>query len=839
MNLPTVLKINLRYYGRHRLLAVLCLLGISLGVGIVVAVELINESALSSFASSIDFLSGKATHSVISGYGRIDEDRFIRIWTNPHIKAASPVIEVMAHTKDTGDDLIRFLGLDPLLDAEFRNLAPREADREEFIRFLSSDIPAVYLSADLMERYGLKKGDRLTVITAGVEKPLRILGPLPGSNGFGRGENLAILDIAAAQEIFGRTGALDRIDIISSAGAEDLRRELPAGLELTDRTKRKSTLRAMLYSLQLNLAAMSLLALFVGTFLIYNFSMFSVLSRREDTSLLLTLGTDRKDLLGAFLAEAILLGAGGSLLGIGFGFLVAWFSIDRVASSISDLYFYLPVDRVHLTWPITLIGLGVGFLATFLGTALPALEVAVTPPILGMKRRTIEDRAHGLKGFLLVAGAVCCTGSFIAAWASRFSVFWGFAGAFGIALAFALFTPAFLSPFAHYWGLLMKRVFGSIEGFLAARSISASLSRTSIAVAALAVALSMTIGVDTMIYSFRESVRSWLDGSLLGDLYIAPGTTKWAHPLPAALIDEMKRHPDVTAVERYSTYEVRVKDRPVKLRIVDGAVLKDHSRFHFLKGKKGAWERLMAGGVFISESLRYRLGVHVGETVTLKTPTGDRAFPIVALTRDYSADQGAIHIDRLVYERIWKDRSVQSIALFLKPGASPNAIRSSLGREFPGLDRTIVSNAKMKEDIFAVFDETFAPTATLKGVSLLVALLGVATALMAILMERSRDMTVLGYLGLTPRQMAKTNVYQALTMGLAAFLVSVVCGTILTYIIVYAINYRSFGWSIDIGFDRWIFLKTLLLTGIACLASSIYPTYQLIKAQAGPSLEEE
>ncbi|MEJ2718684.1 MAG: FtsX-like permease family protein [Deltaproteobacteria bacterium] len=351
MRLPTVLRINLRYYGRHRLLALLCLLGISLGVGIVVAVELINDSALSSFASSVDFLSGKATHSVISGYGRIDEDRFMQIWTNPDVEAASPVVEVMAQAKETGDEPIRFLGLDPLLDAQFRNLAPREANQQEFIRFLSSDTPAVYLSGDLMERYGLKKGDLLTVLTAGVEKKVRILGALPGSSELGRSENLAILDIAAAQEIFGRSGYLDRIDIIAPAGVQNLRGSLPAGLELTDRTKRKSTLQAMLYSLQMNLAAMSLLALFVGTFLIYNFSMFSVLSRREDTSLLLTLGSDRRDLLGAFLTEALLLGAGGSVLGIGFGFLVAWFSIERVASSISELYFYLPVDRVHFTPP--------------------------------------------------------------------------------------------------------------------------------------------------------------------------------------------------------------------------------------------------------------------------------------------------------------------------------------------------------------------------------------------------------------------------------------------------------------------------------------------------------
>jgi putative ABC transport system permease protein len=595
----------------------------------------------------------------------------------------------------------------------------------------------------------------------------------------------------------------------------------------------------MLKSFQLNLAAMSLLALFVGVFLIYNFSMFSVLSRREETALLLTLGSDRRELVGAFLAESLLLAAVGSLLGIAFGYLVAWLSIEKVSSSISELYFYLRVQRVRLTLPTALTGVAVGFLATVVGTALPALEVAVTPPILGMKRRTIEDRAHGIKGLLLLGGSLWFIGALVAVWASRFSVFWGFVSAFGMTLAFALFTPSFLSPFTHYGGLWLRKAFGSLEGFLAARTIRASLSRTSIAVAALAVALAMTIGVDTMIYSFRKSVTKWLDGSLMGDLYVSPGTAKWGHPLPQSLVEKLLANPDVEAVERYATHEVTLRGRPVRLRVVDGRVLKYHSKFHFLERADRAWDRLMEGGAFISESLSHRVGLKVGERVVLKTPDGDRAFPIVAMVRDYSSDQGSIHIDRDVYEKIWRDNRVQSVAVFMKPAVPAEVVRKSIIRDFPELDRTVVSNTRMKRDILAIFDKTFAPTATLKGVSLLVALLGVATALMAILMERSAEITVLGYLGLTPGGIARMNVYQSLVMGLAAFLISIVCGLILTYIIVHAINYRSFGWSIDVSVNSWIFAKTLLLTTGACLAASVYPTYRLITRESITSLAEE
>ncbi len=838
MTFSTLVKFNLRYYRRNSMLSLLCLMGIALGVGIVVAVQLINNSALSAFASSVDYLSGRATHSVISDYGRIEEENFIRLWKNPRIKAASPVVEVMANTLETADEPVRFIGIDPFLDGDFRDLSSMRRNEGSLTEFLTSDVPAVYLSEALMTRCGLSRGHTLTVLSAGVEKKTKIAGPIPAS-GLTGGDNLGVLDISAAQDLFGREGRLDRIDLIVEGRADKVLEGMPESLRLTDSNRRKSTLQSMLYSFQLNLAAMSLLALFVGTFLIYNFSMFSVLSRREDLSLLLTLGSDRAGLVGAFVTESMLLGTAGSLLGIALGFLVAWAGIDRISSTISDLYFHVDVETVHLTLPVALRGVGVGFLATIVGTGLPALEVAGTPPVIGMKRQSIEDRAQSLKGFLLAGGVVLFGLALVAAWASRFSIFWGFTSAFAVTLAFALFTPSILSQFTHYAGTWFKTVFGSLEAFLAARTIRASLSRTSIATAALATALSMTIGVDTMIHSFRKSVDAWLEGSLQGDLYISPATTKWAHSLPDDLIESLRQDPRIGAVERYSTYPVRINGKPARLRVVDGTVLKHRSRFTFLKRDQEAWDRMEKGGVFISESLGYRFGLDLGDSVELATPQGKRSFPVVAIVRDYSSDQGTIQMHRDVYENIWHDKKVQSVALFLKPGVSSDEVRRSIAAQVPGLGRTIASNSEMRSKVLVIFDKTFAPTATLKGVSLLVALLGIATALTAILMERSREMTVLSYLGLTSTQLGRMNVYQALVMGLVSFIISVGCGLILTYIITNAINYRSFGWSIDIHVNPWVFAKTFALTALACLASSIYPTYKLMRAPAVPALEEE
>ncbi len=836
MTLSTLIKFNIRYYRRHSVLSLLCIMGIALGVGIVVAVELINSSALGSFSAYIDLLSGRATHSIISAHSHIDENLFARIWQHPQIKSASPLIEVLANVEEASEP-IRFIGVDPFLDGAIRNWAPNERDEASLIKFLSSKPPGVFLTNRFMTEHRLKTGDILTVLTAGIEKKIQVVGILSASIGYE--DNLALIDIAAAQEIFGRTGRLDRIEIILQGDPELFRKDLPVDLKLTDASSRKSTLQAMLYSFQLNLAAMSLLALFVGIFLIYNFSMFSVLSRRQDLSMLLTLGSDRGELVRAFIAESLILGIVGSLIGTVFGYLMARLSIDKVSSTITDLYFYVNVQSVHLTIPILLTGMGVGFTATLIGIAIPALETAYTPAIIGMKRQSIEDRAHGMKGLLFISGLVCFVAALLSAWCSKFSIFWGFASAFGMTLAFAFFTPSILSPFTYYLGIFLKWVFHSLEGFLAACTIRASLSRTSIAVAALAVALSMTIGVDTMIHSFRESVSAWLDGSLEGDLYVAPATTKWDHPLPRSLIETLMKDPRIQDVERYSTYEVYLGDKPVRLRVVDSPVLQRHSHAHFITGGEGAWDKLQKGGVFISESLAYHFGSGIGNHVILSSPEGERSFPVVAVVRDYTSDQGAVQIDRQLYENIWKDDRVQSVALFLRAGSPAAEVRKSIAEQFPGLDRNIVSSGQMKNDALKIFDKTFAPTSTLKGVSLIVALLGIATALMAILMERSREMMVLGYLGLTPGELGKINVYQALIMGFVSYLISVVCGLILTYIITYAINFRSFGWSIDLLLDPFVLGKNLLLTGIACLAASLYPTYKFIRGQALAGFQEE
>ena len=454
-------------------------------------------------------------------------------------------------------------------------------------------------------------------------------------------------------------------------------------------------------------------------------------------SLLLTLGSDRRDLVGAFLVESLVLGVAGSLAGIVFGYLMARFSIDKVSSTISELYFYVNVESIRLTTPVILIGLGVGFSATLIGTALPALEAAFTPPILGMKRRSIEDRAHGIKGLLFVSGLIC----FVAALAYRvgLTVFHILGICFGIRddAGFCIFhtiNSVSVHALFRHWVEAGNRLVGRIP----CRQNNSSITEPN-----------QYSGGRARGSAFHDHRRGYYDTQfprigrglarrISAGRSVHISCNHQVGPPTSAGPDRDigEGQPRVDAVERYSAYDIYLANKPVRLRVVDGSVLQRHSRFHFIAGGKSAWDNLKKGGVFISESLGYRFGLGVGDKVVLATPEGKRSFPVVSIVRDYSSDQGAIQIDRELYERLWKDDRVQSVALFLRPGASAEEVRKSIVDQFPSLDRTIVSNAQMKDDALRIFDKTFAPTSTLKGVSLLVALLGIATALTAILMER-------------------------------------------------------------------------------------------------------
>jgi putative ABC transport system permease protein len=378
---------------------------------------------------------------------------------------------------------------------------------------------------------------------------------------------------------------------------------------------------------------------------------------------------------------------------------------------------------------------------------------------------------------------------------------------------------------------------------MAARDVVATLSRTSVAIAALMIAVSVTIGVGLMVGSFRQTVIQWLDQTLRADVYVsAPGFSgaRTDARLPPDLVRQLSSAPGVERARLYRNVTVAGQYGPT---IVVGLQVQppDHAAFQFLEGDPAAiWPAFAQGQALVSEPLAYRYGLHPGDNVTLLTDSGRRAFPIAGIYSDYGSDQGVVMLDLAHYQAAWNDQSISSLGLYAAPGVDVDTLVQQL-RGLVGADQviTIRSNRALREASLVVFDRTFAITTVLQLLATIVAFVGILAALMALQLERARELGMLRANGLTPRQLWGMVLSQTGLIGLTAGLLAVPVGVLLALVLVFVINKRSFGWTLLFRLDGGLFAQALLVAIAAALLAGLYPAWRMGRTSPALALREE
>jgi putative ABC transport system permease protein len=597
----------------------------------------------------------------------------------------------------------------------------------------------------------------------------------------------------------------------------------------------------MTRAFSLNLSALSLLALVVGMFLVYNTMTFSVLQRRQLMGTLRALGVTRGELFAQVLSEAAVLGAAGTVLGLPLGFFLGKFLLEMVTRSIGDLYFSLSVREVSLTAATFVKAVGLGTLGAVAASLWPAHEATSTPTRDVMRRSAIETGVRKILPAVSAAGAgLILLGAGVQLYPSR-SVPLSFGGLFSIVAGYALLAPGATTLLVRGIQPVLAFAFGT-QGKMAARSIPASISRTGVAAAALVVAVSTTVGIGIMIDSFRRTVSDWLDQSLRSDIYVSsvedrrgPDRT----PLPPDLVEGLSSAPwihQVALVRRQTLESPSGFTELFVMRIPR----ESFDSFRFLEGNaRNAWEALHSGAVIVSDPYAYRHGVKRGDTVRLRTDRGEREFPVAGVYYDYSSDQGLVGILGETYERFWDDRGVDSIGIRLSPGTP---VETAIGRirRIAG-DRPVLirSNRSLREASLRVFDRTFAVTNVLRSLTILIAFIGVLNALMAIQMERGREHAVLRAIGLTPRQTWGLVAGESAIIGTVAGILAVPLGAAQALLLIRFINRRSFGWTMQMFVDPWVLLQAVVLALAASLLAGLYPATRLARSSPARALQEE
>lgn len=844
----------------NRLRALVTLVAVGLGVAISLAIDLANATAVASFASSVNVVANHVNLQVL-GVGRgFDERAIVRVQGIPGVRYASPTIEdsvvIGARRGDPfSGEILRVLGIDLLRPLPQDTSASAESPGEFSTSSAAPDSYALIadrgaiVSQRVADRYHVKTGGALDAIAGDRKVRFHVSAILPSALA-GIDSSVVFVDIVTAQELFSKIGLLDRIDLeVDPARLAEVRSAvsavIPPGTRAIEPKVRTGEIERMLRSFTLNLAALSYIAMLVGMYLIYNTVAISVVQRRPEIGTLRALGATRREIFSTFIAEGALFGVFGSLLGLVLGSVLAQFAVGAVSRTVDTMYVATHADHVIYAPLVLLKAFVVGFGLATLSALFPALEAADTAPALTMRAQGYEVRRIRpgvglfLAGLGLLALAYALTffpaidGIPVAGYAA------GLAIIFGASLCVPLAIVGLASA-AH--ALMAGR---SPAGAIGASNLGSSIRRNSVAVASLMVAIAMMVSVAILIGSFRTTVVAWADETLRADLFVRPvglQDASYDARLSPGIARKIRAVPGVAAVDTFRAISIPYDGSLTTLAAVDFATIAVRNKLRFLgNADPVAIARTLPGttGVLITEPFATRFGARVGDVLSIDTPSGRTGFRVAAVYNDYSSDSGVILVDTRTFARLFHDDSVNSLAIYAKPGADLADVRTRVIRSALPARIDVQTTRDLRGFVIAIFNRTFAITYALYIISITIAVLGIVSTLFALVLERRREIGLLRYLGLTTRDVRNMVFYEAAYIGILGGFTGLVSGILLALLLIFVINRQAFGWLIELHMP-WDFLgESFVLVIVAAVIAGIYPASVAARMKTAEAVRTE
>ena len=851
--MPRVLlfyRLMVRPLFREPLRAGLIVLAVALGVAVVLATDLAGDAATGSFRSSMETLAGDNDLEIIAS-GGVPEDVVATLASLPYPIRISPRLEdfaVIANTKKSlpliGLDLVAEAGAFKENPAAGTNPSqPQGAPMETFEHLGDSD--AIWVGASL----GRRPDDRLQLLINDRVREYTVRGVYPDSNG---NESAIVMDIAAAQFACTRYGRVDRIllKVPRTPGLEEWTRRfravLPAGVDVRPQGTGTNENRRMLAAFRWNLRLLSYISLVVGAFLIYNAISVSVVRRRPDIGIVRALGAGRAAILAAFVGEAACFGLAGALIGLPLGRFMATGAVRLMSATVESLYVSSRPGPIELDVTSIFLALAIGVGVAVLSAYSPAREASMVSPVEAMARgrREYDVRVQKTRDlwWALVLGLLATAAARVPAVAGK--PLFGYLAAILLVAGSALAIPAFAAALTSLSSRFIGKLLG-IEAMLASRSLAASLRRTSVLVGALSTAIAMMTSVGIMVGSFRETVMLWMNDRLPADLYLRPagGPAADRHPtISLDLAQKIEALPGVEAVARLRAYEISYDGMPVTLASIDPQALRKSRRSDFFSGRP--IEQVLAelrdsNAVIVSEPFTYKHHVRAGDSITLSLGAAQATFRIADVYYDYSSERGNIVMSRSTMLRYLPDPTPSNLAVYVAPATQVETVRVEIEQAAAGHRVLMFSNRDLCAEAIRIFDRTFAITYALEAVAVIVAVMGIAGALLALVIDRRRELGLLRFLGAATGQVRKLILVEAGLLGLLANLAGLALGFTLSLILIYVINKQSFGWTIRFHWPVEVLFGALTVVYGATVLAGLYPAQVAVRLNPLEVVHEE
>jgi putative ABC transport system permease protein len=817
---------------------------VAVGVGAYLGIRQASRAATANFGLFNEAVSGRSDFLIEAPVGPIDEERLddFGVLAGDPDWHLLPVVEgTLTALDESGDPLrtLRVVGLDLVALGNLPTLArqdvPLFAEGADWRRILDTE-GGVWAMRPLAEGLGWSKGDKREVIAAGQVRQVEVLGVL-GDDEAGLPDDLLVGDLPVIQQLLGREGRIDRIEVLLSdrrARAESeyveamrkrLEAELPEGVELMPASERAEERASMTAAFRMNLAILSLIAIVVGAYLILQALDAAVVRRRLEMATLKSLGVRSGTMFAVGMIEALVIGAIGSVAGVGVGSLLASGAVHLLADTVNALYFATSVEAVRLQPGDWLLGLLIGIGFSLLAGLLPARDATETPPAQILARGDWSPGFVWLRrpwtglALLALAGLALLIPPLPLEGGGKMPL-GGFITATALVLGGALLSGQLLVVLAR----MVRPLFHGPVGRLAVSRLEDGSSRHRLAVAGLVVAVGMVTSMLQMVGSFRATIERWFDVRFQGDLYVsergASGSPAFSGIDPQ-VIDRLMIDP---AVELSDTLYVARVDGPVGVTQLCGADLDNW------QGRvQQIWVRppgeltpvADAEPALVSESFARRFGVLDGGRVEITTAAGRRAITPLGVFADYGNEFGSAVV---AIER-WKEwthseRPINTM-LFLADGLDVNAVRDRMRLEHPGLE--IRNGPELRAAALDIFDQTFRVTDALSAIGLAVALAGLLLGLLAIFNESATTWETLDRLGFSRRRLVLAAGIEGAGISLAAWLAGTALGLLIGWLLIDVINVQSFGWTLlwQVPIGHLVVLGvSLTIVGFACGAAA-------------------
>jgi putative ABC transport system permease protein len=840
------------YFRKHVLRTALTMAGIVLGVAVFVGMHTANQSVLFAFTRTVDRIAGKTELQVTAGEAGFDEEILETVQSASTVGVAVPVIEAVVDSHIRGEGTLLILGVDMTGDRSLRDYdldSGDEAVIDDPLVFLAQP-DSIILTKTFAEKNHIAVNGRVTLGTVEGDKQFTVRGIMRSSgltSAFGG--NLAIMDIYAAQKMFGRGRKFDRIDLAVKPGrtiadAEtELRGRLGPGFQVDPPSGRGQQFEAMLsaYSMMVNIS--SLFALFIGMFIIYNSFAIAVTQRRSEIGILRALGATRTQIRWLFLGESAVTGLVGSVGGLAFGIGIAHAIAASIGTLISDVYGVAQrADELAMSPALLASALGIGIVTSIVAAMIPARNAARVDPVQALQKgkyqvlSTGENRLRGVLAAVLGAVSLAC----LVIGGSRIGFYVGYVLAIIVAL---LLSPLLSLALSRAVRPLLRWV-RPVEGALAADSLIQAPRRTSASVAALMLSLALVVAFAGMARASYDSIIDWMNTALNPDLFVLPSENIVARTMrfPPAMAAEISAIPGVERVQMVRDLRIVFRQTPVMLVAVEVASVAETARRTPIAGNADEMYRLTSEGrgLLVSDNLAQLQRLTLGEMLEIPAPHGVIRLPIVGIILDYSDQQGTILMDRTLFERYWHDDTVNVFRVYLRPGVPVPDVRQRILERFAGRRQVFVmTNGELKGYILKITDQWFGLTSVQIAVAVLVAILGIVNTLTVSITDRRRELGVLQAVGGLHGQIRRTIWMEALTIGALGLTLGFALGAVNLYYILQIVHHDIAGMRLDYEFPVNVALGLVPTILGAALIAAIWPAESAVHGSLVEALEYE